>query len=103
VWQVPAWGSLLLRETSDGAREPRLLPLAERDVHDLASPGPRAARALRGELIRRLAVLAFDLPELASLALVLPSSASGRLAFVDGSVRLAPWTLGLAVSEMGAV
>ncbi len=102
VSQVPAWGSLLLCETAEGAREPRLLPLTERDVHDLASPGPRAAQALRAELVRRLAVLAFDLPELASLALVLPSSASEQLAFLDGSVRLAPWTLGLAVTETGA-
>jgi RimJ/RimL family protein N-acetyltransferase/succinyl-CoA synthetase alpha subunit len=102
VSQVPAWGSLLMRETAEGVREPRLLPITERDVHDLASPGPRAAQALRADLVRRLAVLAFDLPELASLALMLPSSASEQLAFLDGSVRLAPWTLGLAVSETGA-
>jgi hypothetical protein len=53
--------------------------------------------AERVDIIRRIATLAADVPELASLALTLPARAGERPALLPGSARVAAWTLGLAL------
>jgi len=97
VAQDPAWGSLLGLDGVRGASSVRLVPLTDRDVRAIAAPGAHALRAMRLDLVRRVATLAADVPELASLALSVPTHEGERPALVRGSARLAPWTLGLAL------
>ncbi len=102
VRQDPAWGSLVARDDARGHSMARLVPLSDRDLRALAAAGPRGLREQRQDLLRRIASLAADLPELASLSLALPRHEGETPALVPGSSRLAPWTLGLASPTRGA-
>jgi hypothetical protein len=95
VAQDPAWGSVVALYPLRGVPSVRLVPLTDRDLHALAAPGSHALRALRLDLLRRVATLAADVPELASLTLAVPTHEDERPSLVRGSARLAPWTLGL--------
>jgi hypothetical protein len=97
VVQDPAWGSLVALDARPGESEARLVPLTNRDVRALAAPGKRALRAERADLLHRIATLAADVPELASLALALPAREGEQPALLPGSARVAPWTLGPAL------
>ena len=97
VVQDPAWGSLVAFDARPGKSAARLLPLTDRDVRALVARGPRVLHAERVDIIRRIATLAADVPELASLTLALPVRAGERPALLPGSARVAPWTLGLAL------
>jgi RimJ/RimL family protein N-acetyltransferase/succinyl-CoA synthetase alpha subunit len=94
VRQEPAWGSILAIDAACGASRARLVPLTNADARTLAASAPRAIRAERLALVRRIATLAADVPELASLGLALPTEVGALPALVRGSARLAPWTLG---------
>ncbi len=95
VQQDPAWGSFLMLEDADGACDARLVPLGVRDVRGLAARAPRGLRAIWEAAIGRVASLAADVPELAALALALPSHPGESLTLVPGSARVGAWTLGM--------
>jgi RimJ/RimL family protein N-acetyltransferase/succinyl-CoA synthetase alpha subunit len=103
VAQDSAWGSIVEVEGEERAASARLVPLTDRDVRRLATFGPRVLRPGRVDLVGRIATLVADVPELASLSLALPSRHGDLPALVRGSARLAPWTLGPALPEAGAV
>ncbi|CAG1002788.1 Peptidyl-lysine N-acetyltransferase PatZ [Myxococcaceae bacterium] len=100
IEQSSTWGSFVVAE-ADRTRVTKLVPLDERDVHTLASVGGTPATSAILEALRRIAALAFDLPELASLEMAIPAEGPARIRVVGDLARLAPWTLGLAFSEAG--
>jgi hypothetical protein len=103
VAQDPAWGSLVAVDAGPDASTARLLPLTGRDLRALAGGAAPALRECWVDLLRRVATLAVDVPELAALTLKLPAHPGERPTLVRGSARLAPWTLGLALSDTGGV
>ena len=100
IVQSSTWGSMLTVEAA-GAALSGLVPLAELDLHSLAAFGGEKASPSQQDALRRLATLAFDLPELAAMEVVLPNGAGELLRIEPDRTRIEPWTLGLAFTEAG--
>lgn len=99
IVQSSTWGSMLAVACA-GVSRARLVPLTAAGLRALQDVGGGKGSAHRRDVLRRLATLAFDVPELARLEAVLPWD-DAPLAVAPGQTQVAPWTLGLAFTEAG--